>query len=87
VPVLAQLAGDDEAVFARQAEVEQHEVGGIGGHQRHQRMAGMQLADPIAVVAQVTGEQLGDVGFVVDDGDVRWGHGPHFAASAVRAGR
>ena len=70
-PVLAQLARDREAVLARQAEVEQHEGGRVGGHQRDQCATAVHLRDAVSVALQVAGQQLRDVDFVVEDGDVQ----------------
>jgi len=68
--VLAQLAGDREAVLAGQSEVEQHQIGRILRHQADQGAAGMRLRDAIAVTLQIGGQQPGDLFFVVENCDV-----------------
>ena len=69
-PVLTPLPGDGEAVLAWKAQIEQHQCRRIGWHALQQVATAVQLRDPIAVALQVVGLQLGDVDFVVDDGDV-----------------
>jgi len=70
-PVLAHAAGDREAVFAGQAEVQQHEVCRVGFHQRDQGAAVVDLGDAETVALQVVGQQQRDVDFIVEHRDVR----------------
>jgi len=72
--VLAQLAGDREAILARQTEVQQHEGRRIAGHQRQQLAPVVHLADAEALHLQVIAQQLGDVDFIVEDGNVGQAH-------------
>ena len=64
-----------EAVLAGQAQVEQHQRRRVVAHRVHQRRAAVQLRDPEAVALQVAGQQLGDVDFVVENGNM--GQGTH----------
>jgi hypothetical protein len=74
VPVFTQLARDGQAVFTRQTQIEQHQGRGIVCHQLQQRRAGMQRGDAKPMAAEVVGQQQGDIGFVVDNGQVRLAH-------------
>jgi hypothetical protein len=69
-PVLAHAARNRKTVFTGQAEVEQHEVGRVGGHQRHEGAAVVQLRDAEAVALQVVGQEQRDVDFIVEHRDV-----------------
>ena len=69
--MLTQLTCDREAVFARQPQVEQHQCRRIDRHQRHQRPAVMHRRDAIALATQVVREELRDVDFIVEDGDMQ----------------
>ena len=86
VPVLAQLTRDREAVLAGQAEIQQDERRRIGRHQGEQRAPVVHLRDPVAVDLQIACKQLGDVDFVVENGDVQ-GELTRLREGTVCAGR
>lgn len=64
---LAQLLDDGEAVEVREHHVEDDEVGAFDGYQVEGLGAAGGGGDPETGEAQRGGEQLADVGFVVDD--------------------
>jgi hypothetical protein len=73
LPSLSHLPRDGDAVFTRQAEVEQHDRRRVLPHQVEQGSAQMALADTKAVDLQIVGQQQGDLGFVVENSDVDGG--------------
>jgi len=73
LPVLAQLPGNREAILAGQAEVEQHELRRIGGHQAEQLGAAVRLRNAKALTLQIVREQRRDLCLVVEDRDVDGG--------------
>jgi hypothetical protein len=87
--VLAQLARDRKAVFAGQAEIEQHQRRWIALHQRQQIGAAVRLRNAQALRAEVARDQLRDVRLVVENGDVGWVHGAivHRPALPGRCGK
>jgi hypothetical protein len=56
LPVLAQLPGDREAILAWEAEVEQHQLRRVPGHQAEQRGAVVRLRDAITLCLQIVGQ-------------------------------
>lgn len=94
MPVFAQLACNLEAVFTGQPQVKQDQSRRIERHQGHQRVTVVDRRDAIAVTTQVVRQQLRDVDFVVQDGDVeglvQWGQSgqrPDICALSVSACR
>ena len=67
----AQLAGQRQAVLAREVEVEQHEVGRVAGEAGPHGRAVAGLADPEALALEVAGQHRADPRVVVHDQDVR----------------
>ena len=63
-----------EPGLARHVDVEHDHVGRPLGEQRVEPGRVLGLGDPVALQAQIVGEQRPEVGLVVDDEDPRAGH-------------
>jgi len=72
---LAQAPGHGEAVHVGQHDIEDHQVGGCLLHRLQRAVAVACDRDLEACEAQGRGQQVADVGFIVDDKEVSFGAG------------
>ena len=83
---LAQPAAERQAVLAGHHDVEDDEVDGARLHRPAELLPAIGLADAHAVLGEIAGERIADVGRIVDDENVRRGlHGDGHYAGSPRA--